>query len=147
MWAVIQGWVGLTILISMLVSLLGIIAATIFIIRIPADHFVTTRQGRVPRHPALRIAWLILKNTLGAVLTILGLFMTILPGPGLLSILLGLSIMDIPGKNWLMHKGLRIKSLQKTMNWIRRKNRRPPLEFPIRPPRIKRVKKTTVRES
>jgi hypothetical protein len=46
----------------------------------------------------------ILKNTIGAILVILGLIMLVTPGQGLLTILLGLSIMEFPGKKTLIAK-------------------------------------------
>ena len=70
-------------------------------VRIPADYFRRDRRGPTAwrkRHPALRLAVLILKNALGAVLVLGGVIMLFMPGQGLLTIFLGIVLMDFPGK-------------------------------------------------
>jgi len=130
MWQVIQSWAGATILISLVLSIMGIVAATLTILWMPADHFLETEANHAHPLSMPRIAWLCLKNTIGATLILLGIVMMIAPGPGLLAILLGLSLLDLPAKHKLLHLGLRLKSVRRTLNWIRRHGGRPPLKFP-----------------
>lgn len=137
MWQFIQGWAGLTVLISLAVSIVGIVMAVLMVLWMSDDHFVRPKQVcRSPLSPG-RIAWLCFKNLLGLTLLLLGVAMMITPGPGLLSILLGLSLMDLPGKHQLLHQGLRLKSVRGSMNWIRRTCGRTPLKFPRRSSRKK----------
>ena len=98
--------------------------------RIPADYF--TRDQRPPsrwrhQHPLLRMVMAILKNVLGVILMVAGLAMLLLPGQGLLAILIGLLLLDLPGKyrfeKWLIARP-RIRS---SINWLRRKAGREPL--------------------
>ena len=55
--------------------------------------------------------------------------MLVLPGQGLLTILLGLITIDMPGKRkvivWLAHK----PKISQAINWMRRKANRPEMEF------------------
>ncbi len=68
---------------------------------IPADYFA--HDARVAAkwkqaHPIIRITVLILKNLVGFIILMAGLAMLVLPGQGLLSILVALMLMDYPGK-------------------------------------------------
>jgi len=130
MWQVIHGWAGLTILISCLVSILGIVLATIMILRMPEDYFLADKESRKPSQAYQHLLWKIFKNGVGAAMIILGVAMIILPGPGILAILLGLSYMDVPGKHALLHLGLRLKSVRKSLNWVRRRFGHPMFTFP-----------------
>ena len=105
----------------------------IFIARIPARYYVDlprrpTDWGR--RHPALRILLLAGRNALGWVLVVAGIAMLALPGQGLLALLVGLTLVDVPQKRrvelWLIRRGPVLRSL----NWIRHKARKAPLELP-----------------
>lgn len=73
----------------------------------------------------------IVKNMAGAVLVCLGLVMLVVPGQGLLTLFLGLVIMNFPGKRKVIRFLIRLKTIQTSLNWIRRKKGRPPFVFPI----------------
>jgi hypothetical protein len=99
----------------------------------PADYFLRITPGaesRQSRHPALRAVLLIAKNLLGGVLFLSGLLMLALPGQGLLSILLGVSLLDFPGKRRLELYIVTRKVVSRTMNWMRARAGRPPLRLP-----------------
>lgn len=94
-----------------LVWLLGVVSLITFvgslmlvpwmIVRIPPEYFVNadhpTRAATI-RHPVLRALYLIAKNLLGAVLVVSGICMLVLPGQGLLTILVGVILLNYPGK-------------------------------------------------
>lgn len=93
-------------------------------VRIPADYFSADRRGKTPwgrRHPVLHVAAVALKNMLGVVLVLGGFIMLFLPGQGLLTMFLGVVLMDFPGKfrleRYLISRGPVLKGI----NWIRRK--------------------------
>jgi hypothetical protein len=77
-------------------------------VRLPADYF----DLRVPRkflahaNPALRSVAVVLKNIIGFILLLAGIAMLVLPGQGVLTILIGVSLMDFPRKRdleaWLI---------------------------------------------
>ena len=103
------------------------------VIRIPTDYFVR-RQHVVdrfrPRHPLVRAALLTLKNICGVVLVLAGIAMLILPGQGILTILVGLMFLDFPGKLRLERRLAAQPLVTEAINWMRAKASRPPLEFP-----------------
>jgi hypothetical protein len=82
------------------------------------------------KRPALRLALLAGKNVLGGVLIVAGLLMLLVPGQGLLTIAVGLVLTDFPGKfrleRWLMRR----RSVWRSINWLRRRAGREPLERP-----------------
>jgi hypothetical protein len=73
----------------------------ILAVRIPPDYFRHRRRLHDyvhDRHPVVHHAIVILKNTLGIGLILAGLAMLVLPGQGLLTLLIGLMLTDFPGK-------------------------------------------------
>jgi hypothetical protein len=78
---------------------LGAVAAVI--VRLPADYF---REGYASplaeRHPVVRWIGVVIKNTLGVFVILLGLLLSLpgIPGQGLLTILIGVMLLDFPGK-------------------------------------------------
>ncbi|MFO8032450.1 MAG: PGPGW domain-containing protein [Desulfohalobiaceae bacterium] len=66
-----------------------------------------------------------LKNLLGIVLVLAGLAMLVLPGQGLLSIILGLALTNFPGKFKLQRRLVGYPSVLNSLNWLRRRFGRP----------------------
>ena len=125
---------------GVLATWLGIFSAVIFVISllslpwlvslIPEDYF--THKHREPSqwsspHPLIRIVLLVLKNLLGLVLLAGGIFMLVFPGQGLLTILMGLLLVDYPGKYQLERRLVSIPSVLRSINWLRAKRGKPPL--------------------
>jgi hypothetical protein len=115
---------------SLLLFVATIIAGPAVLLRIPPDYFAHDRRPPTRRangHPALRLAVRIGKNILGYLLILAGLAMLVLPGQGLLTILIGFLMIDFPGKyraeKWLVSRA-RIFS---AINWLRTRRQRPPL--------------------
>jgi hypothetical protein len=111
----------------------SLLAVPWLIVRIPADYFL--RQHHYadrwkPRHPAIRLAFLVLKNALGAILVFMGIVMLFTPGQGVLTILVGLLFIDFPGKFALERRLIAIPAVFQAANWVRAKTGRPPLELP-----------------
>lgn len=78
------------------------------VVRIPADYFHKDHPRDLwsDRHPAVRFLGFLAKNLLGLVLVVLGILMSIpgVPGQGILTILLGIMLLDFPGKRDLERK-------------------------------------------
>jgi len=112
----------------------SLIAVPILLARIPADYFLhpprEQDRGWIARHPVVRVGIKIGKNLLGAVLVIAGLGMLVFPGQGLLTILIGVALLDLPGKRKLETTLLRQKQVRRAVDWIRRRAGRPPLRLP-----------------
>jgi len=114
--------------------LIGAIAIPFMVIQMPEDSFSNAkRQNWLDRKPAMvRVPLLILKNLLALVLILLGIAMLVLPGQGILSILLGVMLADFPGKLKLLQWILARPKVMESLNWLRRKFRRRPLQTPSR---------------
>ncbi len=120
--------VGLTI--TSVIGFIGsLIAIPLILVRLPSDYFDT----RVPRHwmkdhhPVLRVIGLVAKNVIGVVFLVAGLAMLFLPGQGILTMLIGLSLMDFPGKQRLEAKLVGQPTVLSAINAMRKKFDKPPL--------------------
>jgi hypothetical protein len=103
------------------------------VLRLPPDYFTAQRRrplGSWQDHPLLRPLLLLGKNLLGIVLLVAGLVMLVVPGQGLLSIAVALVLLDFPGKfrleRWLATR----PPVWRSLNWLRKRFARPPLEKP-----------------
>ena len=124
-------WISIGSGIMLVLTAIGIPFA---IVRLPEDYLVNDGQaGWLDKQPAV-VRWglRIFKNLLGVVLVILGIVMLVLPGQGILSIVLGLSLVDFPGRHALQCKLIRRPKVIDSINWIRRKFHRPSLILPDR---------------
>ena len=103
------------------------------LVKLPANYFSASHKFEffAGRAPAVRVAGLIGKNLLGGVLFVLGVIMSLpgVPGQGILTILLGLMLMDIPGKHKLERKIISRPRVRDTINRIRARFHKPPLEL------------------
>jgi hypothetical protein len=130
-----HGYSGLTWVGKSLVILGLCVLTTAFgmalVVWLPADHFsrAPTPDSGWRRHPVLRWLVLIVKNALGIVLLPLGIVMALplIPGPGLVFILVGLSLLDFPGKKSLERRLLSTPTVHRFLNQVRQRFGRPPL--------------------
>ncbi len=113
----------------------GLILIPVFVVRMPADFF--TRRERPPdtwsrRHPAMQIALRVVRNIVGAILVVLGVAMLLLPGQGLLTVLVGVGFLEFPGKRRLELWLVRLPGVLKAINWLRDNRGHPPLAMPTK---------------
>src|SRR5690606_8668788 len=89
-WVSREGWIGLCIL-SFLAFVGTLMAIPAILIRLPPDYFQNdgNRKWFAHHHPVIRTIGLMIKNGLGVIFIIAGIAMLVLPGQGLLTILLG----------------------------------------------------------
>ena len=104
--------------------------------RMPANYFVGDHPPddlvrRVP--PSLRVFARILKNMLGVVLLGMGFLMLFIPGQGVLTMLLGIALLDFPGKRKLERRIALRPRVRKSIDWIRERRGQPPLLFDEEP--------------
>lgn len=78
---------------------------------------------------SLNLVLNLVKILAGIFLLICGVVMLVLPGQGLLTILLGLSLIPFPGKHKLEQNLLARKSIRSSLNWIRTKANKEPFIF------------------
>lgn len=123
-------WIGSA---SVAMFVVGIFLVPFVVVRMPADYFLRPQpdpDSWRAHHPSLRLLVRLGKNLLGGVLVAAGILMLALPGQGILSILLGLSLLEFPGKRrlelWLVGR----KSVLTAINWMRQRSSRDPLRLP-----------------
>jgi hypothetical protein len=107
-----------------------LIAVPWFLIRIPPDYFTrNTRRGelRFDAEHVLRSLLIVGRNLLGLLFVIAGALMLVLPGQGLLAILIGIMLMNFPGKHKLQRWIVNRPSVFRSINWLRRRMGRAPL--------------------
>ncbi len=107
----------------------SLIAIPFILIRLPADFF----DIRVPRrwmeehHPMLRVMGHLVKNLVGGIFLFVGFLMLFLPGQGILTMLIGVSMLDFPGKRKLEAKIIGLPTVLNAINSMREKLGKPPL--------------------
>jgi len=109
---------------------LALIAVPLFVIRIPADYFAHPHRSdaEYPRRYAwFRWIWLIAKNILAIGFLFFGVLMLVLPGQGIVTILIGMTLLDFPGKFHLQRWVVSRKGVLDSINWVREKAERLPL--------------------
>lgn len=116
---------------SLATLVLSVMLIPVLIVKLPAD-FYTERSDRrrvFQDSPVLRVVFLAIKNTLGALLLVAGILMLVLPGQGILTILAALTLLDFPGKRRLELRILHMPALLKGINGLRKRAGRKPLSF------------------
>jgi hypothetical protein len=104
---------------------------TFVLVKLPANYFHSShaREFLVERHPVLRAVGIFAKNLLGLALVGLGVIMAVpgVPGPGVLSILLGIMLLDFPGKRALETRIVSHPRVNAAVNALRARFSKPPL--------------------
>ncbi len=120
---------------SMVFFVGSLIAIPFILVRLPTDFFDT----RVPRrwmedhHPVLRLLGHIVKNVIGAIFLFVGFLMLFLPGQGILTMLIGVTMLDFPGKRKMEAKMIGQPAVLSTINHMRQKFGQPPLTIAPKP--------------
>jgi hypothetical protein len=119
-------------LVLYMVAFLGSTGAVAWlVVRLPATYFCDTYPREVwgDQRPVFRWTGILLKNLLGVLLVVLGGIMAVpvIPGPGILILVLGVMLLDFPGKRrlerWLVHRATVLRAI----NQLRQRYGKPPL--------------------
>jgi hypothetical protein len=129
-WLPREALIGVTIFSG--VAFIGtLVAIPAILIRLPADYF--QKHHHKPwfanHHPVIRMVGLLAKNVLGIIFLLAGIAMLVLPGQGLLTIILGILFIDFPGKHRLENKLIQHPKILKAINALRKKAGKPPFTF------------------
>ena len=118
-------WLGI---ISFFTFMVSILLIPWLISLLPPDYFIRGKRPPplTPLPPVIFLLLMLLRNIFGIALLLAGIAMLFLPGQGILTMLLGISLLDFPGKHRLIEKLIQQSSVQRGMNWIRVKTKRPP---------------------
>lgn len=118
-------WPDVTIgVIVFLLTFFGTIAVVAFVlVRLPPDYFDPGVARPFMRNWPWPVRWggLLVKNALGVMVIAIGVVLSVpgMPGQGLLMILLGLMLLDIPGKRAIIRRVARIPRVIATINKLR----------------------------
>ncbi|MDB4981259.1 MAG: uncharacterized protein JWM82_2011 [Myxococcales bacterium] len=122
-------WWGVAISLGLAVASLVVAAGVV--LSWPAGHFAATgRSGFWSHRPApLRVLGLVGKNLVGVVMILLGFVMALpgVPGQGLLTMIIGLTLVDFPGKLGLERRLIGRPFVLTRLNRLRVHFRRAPL--------------------
>jgi putative transmembrane protein PGPGW len=113
----------IALVLSIVLAVGGALLGPWLIGRLPRDYFVRRREERAldPRYIA--------RNFLGLLLLGAGVAMLVLPGQGVLTLLVGLSLLNFPGKRRLELKLLRLPRINHAVTKIRARRGQPPFEL------------------
>ena len=127
---VVIGWLfGL----SVVAFIATLIAIPFLVINMSPFYFLDPRPEVASwrgRHPALRTVARMAKNMMGALFVLAGIAMLVLPGQGVLTILIGLTLIDFPHKRDLELLIVRQRQILWLINRMRTKAGRQPLVLP-----------------
>jgi hypothetical protein len=117
-------WLEIVLVVVSVTFFVGTLAAIPVVVRrLPADYFARPR-------PPHSLAKKIVRNAVGVLLVAAGIAMLILPGQGIITVLLGLSILDLPIKDRALRWLLERPKIQEGVQRIRSKAGKPPLVIP-----------------
>ena len=124
----ILAWLGI---ISTFTFFLSLLIIPWIICRLDSNFFLHLHKHkkREDEHPVIFILLKSLRYFLGTLLLLAGILMIFLPGQGVLTMALGISLLDFPGKRTLIDGILKFPSIQRTLNWIREKGHKEPFHF------------------
>ena len=116
-----------------IIGILGLLGSVILIpwilIQLPSDYFHEKERKKCPwgNCPAiLRTIVIILKNIIGVILLISGFIMLFIPGQGLLTMIVGIVLMDFPYKYKLLRWAIDHPKILSTINALREKANKDP---------------------
>ena len=123
--------VGIAVFLAFFVGSLSLV--TLIVVLWRPDHFVGPgRPFWDGRAPVVRMAGLVAKNCAGALIVLAGIVMALpgVPGQGILTIIIGLTLLDIPGKRRLEVAIVGRPAVLHALNTLRARLGRPPLHEP-----------------
>lgn len=119
--------------VSIISAIFSIVFTAIAIVAIPANYFCgpSAPDWTSHRHPLVRWLLRIIRNVLGWVLIIAGVLLSLpgVPGQGILTILIGLMLVEFPGKRTLERKIVRMPRVRRSVDAIRQRFGAMPLEL------------------
>ena len=110
---------------------ISILAVAVVMVKIPADYFSSHYAPEFMTDKPWLVRWsaVILKNILGVILILIGIVLSLpgVPGQGIMTILLGLIMLDIPGKRPIEARIIKRPNILATVNNLRLKYNKTPL--------------------
>lgn len=131
-WSVVAWWASGLSLLALMATAIGV---PWVVSRLPYDYFSREERRAWRARPSAPVTALLLgvaKNVLGGLLVVMGIIMLFTPGQGLLTILIGMLLLNFPGKyrleRWLVLR----PGVLRGLNWLRQRHGRRPFDAPPR---------------
>jgi H+/Cl- antiporter ClcA len=121
-------WWGLGLSVGLTVGSIALAVAVI--VRWPPDHFARVHPIEdIEQHVVARWLALIAKNVLGGIVILLGMVMMLpgIPGQGLLTVIVGVTLLDFPGKRRMERRLIARPRILHSINKLRARFKHPPL--------------------
>tara|TARA_B100001094_G_C18131523_1_gene772557 strand:- start:1198 stop:1563 length:366 start_codon:yes stop_codon:yes gene_type:complete len=116
--------------ISLFVFIFSLVSIKWLVALIPTNYFVKKNNSKSKKeYSFLWLLSIVFKNIIGYTLILGGILMLVLPGQGLFTIFIGLVLSNYPGKYNIERKFISIPSVLRTVNWLRKKSNKAPLEI------------------
>lgn len=115
---------------SLLMFAGSLIAVPLVVVRLPKDYL--RREHKLVREwpRCFSLPFMVLKNAFGVLFFLSGLAMLILPGQGLLTLFIGMVMLDFPRKQILVRRILGYRRFLRVINRLRARFGKPELEQP-----------------
>jgi hypothetical protein len=107
--------------IFLLTFMISLAVCGALIIALPPRYFVDDHKLWSGRHPLIRSFGIIGKNLLGVLLIVVGALLSVpgMPGQGILTIAIGVVLLDIPGKHRLVRSIVKRRGVLRSINRFR----------------------------
>ena len=123
--------IGTAIFLATFLLSLGIVS--LILVKLPVNYFRKDHHSKfwADKPPAVRVLAVIGKNILGWLLIVVGIILSLpgVPGQGLLTVLLGVMLVDFPGKHRLEQKLLHRPAIKNAITRLRARFGKRPLEL------------------
>ena len=119
--------------VSLGLFVISMVVFPLVVAHLPTDYFVRDKRApahRRRRHPVVWVLLTVMKNIFGFALILAGVAMLVLPGQGILTILMGVALANFPGKFTLERRLVRQPAVGRTLNRIREIAGKVHLELP-----------------
>ncbi|MEO1943619.1 MAG: PGPGW domain-containing protein [Candidatus Thioglobus sp.] len=106
---------------SAIIFVISLILTPFLLGLIPSDYFIDQNRHKLRIENTAHLIVIIIRTLLGSILLLAGIIMLVTPGQGIMSIILGLFLMEFPGKRLLEDKLINHDPTFKALNWLRSK--------------------------
>lgn len=131
-WASLSwGYIAFGVVGVIVTFIVSYVVVSIILVKMPANYFHSDYEHHflTDRHPLLRGFGIAAKNILGVLVIITGIILSLpgVPGPGILTIFIGIMMTDVPGKRKLEAKIIHRPAVLSAINKLRAKYNKPAL--------------------
>lgn len=118
---------------SVVTFVASLIIVPIILARLPSNYFLAENSTQIVSKTNKSVFFgvnKLIQNIVGVFLILAGIAMLVLPGQGVLTILIGLGVTNFPAKYKLERKLVSKKSVFKSLNWMRKRAGKEPFIYP-----------------